>query len=132
METYKSLRNQLDSKSKLRLSGYQHNPDMPYSEFIQKLLAEYNKQCPTYDVDTAELQCQSARNRSLEDIYRIVKNYYPNLRLRTIYTTLLENSGSMICSSIKRRTYREKEYWSNHDVTPDEHGWGPSNIPSIE
>lgn len=101
--------------------------------FLKTFFTEYNREYSTRHLNK-RLQCHLGRRRSLGDLYRIVKHYYPKATLkevlRVLYVELPEElKGFRIsfCSEIKRKVFYYS-YFRNTFVgnTRDEFGITPN------
>lgn len=97
-------------KSRFQLKNYNHE-EQNSEQFMRNFFIKYNQEY--YTMDGAKAICGPKLARSLEDIYRIVKNYYPKITLRTIMKTLAnfhveENVKTLFCGQIKKRVFHIK------------------------
>lgn len=107
--------NELNNMSKLHLIDRwtQHNTEISTRnslyDFLWYFFNEYNKRSYTVD-DTNTVQCAFNKRRSLGDIYRICRYYYPDITLEQVLKTLISliNSrdiGASRCSTIHKYVF---------------------------
>jgi len=85
-------------------------------EFIVKLLKEHIPKYSTYCINNGVLDTVANKNRSFEDIFRITKYYYPEIKLNELYAILMlmvhntEETGirTLCCGSIHKITFFHK------------------------
>jgi len=100
------------------------------NEFLQYFFTLYNHECATFNSKTGKQQCDQGRRRSLIDLYRICKYYYPLVTIKDVKEALWNLPFGMqvfICPDVRRRVHR-REMPSNHHgaITynnADEFGW---------
>lgn len=82
-------------------------------EFLVKFFKTYNVEKNTIYVDDKQLQTIAERRRSLGDIYKICKYYYPDVSLKEVLSLLYKKLPTMItdgfrtsyCSTINKRVW---------------------------
>lgn len=90
--------------------------------FLQELINNYVNHNYTYDINN-NITDEKALHRSIEDIFRITKYYYPDITLKELLTELLklqrdDKIRSLFCNDILKRTYFTK----NTEFSRD-YGW---------
>ncbi|MFA9239458.1 MAG: hypothetical protein ACEQSQ_06155 [Candidatus Paceibacteria bacterium] len=108
------LESKLLKEKDLRLLNF-YKKDLPptLQEFLKKFFEEYNNNFNTIYVESKKEQTSIGRRRSLGDIYKICKYYYPSCNLRDViqilYTTLPKafKTGfrTSFCNTIKKRVF---------------------------
>lgn len=131
----------LKSLSRYELKGYTHDITLSAKNFLLNFITLYNEKY--YTVEGSTTICAPKYARSIEDIYRITKFYYPKITLRIIMTHLTEwvkseDMNVLFCSAIKKRVFNIKytqfnsfgEEGSNYykrytglEIGQDEHGF---------
>lgn len=79
------------------------------SEFLQYYITLYSHECNTINSKTNKPQCDYGRRRSLVDLYRVCKYYYPLTTLKEVKEalwTLPFGINVFICPDIRRRVHR--------------------------
>lgn len=77
-------------------------------EFLTFFFTLYNNECVTID-NKGRTTCSIGKRRSLVDIYRICKFYYPTISLKEVKEALWDISVGLdvfICPDIRRRVHR--------------------------
>lgn len=107
------------------------------TNFVVKLLLKYNNNYDTVNAITNKVQCTSERYRSLYDLYRITKYYFPNISVKEFLILFYNNAiikNNMrvcchYCNEVCRRVYGYNKYGSyplkddlNRTTWPEEHG----------
>lgn len=103
-------------------------------QFLKEYFKNMNNSFPTVDSKNNRI-CDAQKLRSLGDIYRICKYYYPNVTLEQVGSILNKRrvnphytkekipfSPSWICGTIKRRVYFVSTGYRGYDNYKDEFG----------
>lgn len=138
---YHELQEQILEEIKpLRIRGVLKKRKDSVEEFLKKFLSDWNNEKETIYVEDGLQQTDPGRRRSLGDIYRIIRYYYPRHGLKRVVAALRklveEEDGfrSSYCHTIHKRVYyfdedenggyfdeeEEDEYelvWSDYDET---------------
>lgn len=99
------------------------------TEFLPYFFKVYNDNCNTVIGDKNKVVCTPNRRRSLLDLYRICKFYFPDTTIKEIKEALWYmpvTISSFICHDIMRRVHRATSRWDNSTITyniNDEYGW---------
>jgi hypothetical protein len=90
--------------------------DKNVETFLQKFFKRNDKHTTRY-YSTGRIQCYKECRRSVEDIYRITKYYFPNVRLIEILAFLVNNIGNKglrlstdRCDVILKQVYFKEPY----------------------
>lgn len=99
-------------------------------EFIKNFLTDYNENKNTIYVDTKEIQCDTGRRRSIDDIF-LICHYYYGCSLKDVAMILfhilplnMEEYRSSYCGTINKRVF----YWNGgrafiyNKYSVDQHG----------
>lgn len=133
--TYKEVESELDKLEKLRFEGSPGIKSKSVKDFLLKEFFVLNKQCKTL-TENNKVDCEGNKDRSLVDIYRLCRAYFPKCGLKDIRETLLESNdvATLVCGQVQRRVYYPfKKYEGGrsglkyHEDTPDEFGWTLDN-----
>src|SRR3990167_6286523 len=93
----------------LRLhDNYVHDPTTSLTNFIKNFLRDFRNFYKTYKTTQRENpQCNAGKLRSMIDIFRICRWYYPDCTLRQVREYLLSSSTikTQICNLIQRRVF---------------------------
>jgi hypothetical protein len=104
--------------------------DLDLKDFIILFFVGLNKYFTTVEVESGNLRTNRNKRRSIGDVYRIVKHYYPEVTLPELFTKMdnifgrEEGFRSSYCTTINKRVY----YYSRLDgsivnlTTRDEYG----------
>lgn len=96
-------------------------------EFILNFIKDYNENYCTFYVDNDVVQCDTKKNRSLGDLYNIIRYYIPEVTPDEIvyeFLMLLEQQEDLVCftcSDIGKRIYTIKLYGSTYSMYPSLH-----------
>lgn len=132
---FKQVKDYLTDLGLLRFSGtYKHDETLIVPEFIKKMFTQSYRFPATYEVETAKQQCPQGACRSLGDIYRTVRHYYPEAKLSEVLKTLKQmlmngEIGSIICPDVKCRVWGS---WGGFAGTEDEFGFDYSDMKEYE
>lgn len=93
------------------LNGYIHDEKISSENFILNLIIHYNEKY--YTMQETKSICGPKLARSIEDIYRITKSYYPQITLTIIMTHLTKwvlekRINVLFCKEIKKRVFNIK------------------------
>ena len=123
----------LSDPREIRLEKTLRSRKESLKDFLIKFFKDYNENKNTIYVDDKSIQTDTGRRRSLGDIFRICKYYYPECTLKDILILLYREIPIIItrgfrtsyCSTIKKRVW----YYDNNDnntvanlTTKDEYG----------
>lgn len=90
--------------------------------FLLVFFKHNNNKCTLFPVKNI-VQCGPMTRRSMGDVYRIVKYYFPKVKLIDILQFLYQNAGVTLhcnyCFTIRKRVYRYVEY--DHNFYDKEH-----------
>lgn len=127
MYTFKQIKDYLKAQPEIKFEGIERD-QYKLSEFLEKLLT-FNNSFNTLYLNN-KIQTERKKRRSIGDLYRIVRYYYPNVKIVTVYRALLKQISegkaiSSICIATSMRVYRsttngEKSYLNGERV--DEFG----------
>jgi hypothetical protein len=126
----------LDNFPILKLEGLDSvNEDL--DKFIYNFLYTYNQKRHTITVLDNAHHTHYGRHRSLIDIYLICRYYYPEVSLKEVKISLMENVlVGQTCGFIKRRVYELKKlkldwkFYSNEQL--DEFGYKLNQVNTDE
>lgn len=81
-----------------------------YSDFIKKLLTDYNSNCFTFSNKNNNQICDNNRRRSMYDIYLITKHYYPEVTFEEIVKCLIlyvtiKGLKTSYCTTVKKYVF---------------------------
>ncbi len=107
--TIKEVEEALRRKHKIVINGYKHVSTMPLRAFLRKYITEIALRTPTMKTG-GKVQCEAGRRRSLQDLYIICKQYYPEVTLKEVMLTLMDlvEAGVItpgFCSQIKHEVF---------------------------
>lgn len=109
----KVIQEELDKEVSIRLKGVLKKRTESYSEFLEKFFTKWNDEKPTIYVNNKHIQTEPSKRRSIGDVYRVVKYYYPNITLKEVsdwlYNNDVPNFRSSKCSQIKKRVFYYEE-----------------------
>lgn len=129
-----ALETQIKSARDIRLEKlFKKTIPATVEEFLIKFFKAYNAEKNTIYVDDRTVQTTVGRRRSLGDIYKLCKYYYPNITLKEILVFLYKtlpaklNPGfrTSYCTTIKKRVWYYSAISTNlvHNAsTNDEYG----------
>lgn len=133
---------------RFKLNGYTHI-EQTSEEFINNFIKVYNEKY--YTTENDKNVCAPKMARSIEDIYRITKTYYPQLTLRSIMIHLAKGVTNkkfnvLFCNAIKKRVFNIKftqfnsfgeegtnyyERYKGTEIGCDEHGLSGDNYLNL-
>jgi hypothetical protein len=99
------------------------------TDFLPYFFKVYNDNCNTVIGNKNKVVCTSGRRRSLLDLYRICKFYFPGTTIKEIKEALWYmpvKMNSFICHDIMRRVHRACGRWDGANIIyniNDEYGW---------
>lgn len=101
------------------------------NEFLQYFFTVYNHECGTFtNKSKSRMHCDQGRRRSLLDLYRICKYYYPLTSIKQVKEALWNlpfGINVFICPDIRRRVHRRElpaQYQCSITYNnADEFGW---------
>lgn len=100
-----------------KLEKYTHDERLTLIDFIYLFFVKLNDKFSTVDPENDDyLICHSGRSRSLGDIYKICKYYYPTTTIEEVKELLLDFGTNLVghfCNDIDRRVYSIKAKWRN-------------------
>lgn len=96
----------LESEGVCRFRDYTHDPALSLEQFVQRFFNLSENLC-TERVDGG-LETNSNRNRSLVDIFRTCKYYYPDCTLRDVVAGMqkIDDLVSIYCADVHREVFR--------------------------
>lgn len=107
-----------DHNSKLELQRYIHDPKLSLQDFLINFFKTYNLTYATlYKTGTraGDVQTEARKRRSIGDIFKIVKEYYPSASLadvaKVLYIDLLNFNGFV--GTLKCRQINKRVWWNN-------------------
>ena len=126
----KILSGQISEERDIRIQGVLKKREETLEEFLIKFFTKWNIEKNTIYVDNEKIQTQSKRRRSLGDIYKICKYYYPRCTLRQVavllYSTLskkVPGFRSSYCWTINKRVWYKGDHTGFYNKTQeDEYG----------
>lgn len=132
-ELFKEIEDRILTIKDIRLAKF-FKRDLPKTvkEFLINFFTKYNNNHPTIYVDSKDVQATVGRRRSLGDLYKICKYYYPNVTLTEVVKLLFKDlqihfkTGfrHSYCTTIHKRVF----YYDNgepnfeQDTRTDEYG----------
>ena len=129
----KEIKNKILAVKDIRLAKF-FKRDLPKTvkEFLINFFTTYNNDHATIYVDRKDVQTTTGRRRSLGDIYKICKYYYPNVTLTEVVKLLFKDlqihfkTGfrHSYCGVINKRVfyYSPQETNFEQDTRADEYG----------
>lgn len=101
--------------SLLKLKGYKHK-NIPIKSFIEWFLRDGHTYASLYLNN--KLQCPRRHHRSLGDIFRICKYYYPAANFIEVRRLVLKSKGlaGHYCGDINRRIYGISPRWKRYAI----------------
>ena len=100
------------AKEPIRIKGLLKKRKEPLKEFLIKFFSDWNFNKETILKMTGDIQTTTSRRRSITDLYKICKYYYPKVTLIQVYKTMIEevreevpNMRTSFCHTIKRRVF---------------------------
>ena len=130
---FKEIESQINKCDDLRLNKF-YKKDLPLTvkEFLINFFTNYNNNHSTIYVNNKKEQTSISRRRSLGDIYKICKYYYPDVTLDEVVKLLFkdlqkhfkEGFRHSYCSVIKKRVFYYNAGTDNleSDANVDEYG----------
>lgn len=102
--------------SLLKLRGYKHSKQ-PLKDFIRWLLSTGAEKFDTMYLNN-RLQCRRGSFRSLGDIFRICKYYYPDTTFTEVRRLLLKTMEMRghFCSEVEKRVYSTQYGWKSLSI----------------
>ena len=107
----------------LKLKNYKHKP-MSLKQWLDWFLRS-NRRYATLYLNN-KLQCPKGKDRSLGDIFRIAKYYYPSCSFIEVRRLILKNRNMAghYCRNINRRIYAILPGWNKYGIgSRDEFGF---------
>jgi len=86
--------------------------DITIKEFLKLFFTKLNPNYNTLFVKNNQIQCSYGKQRSLGDIYRITKYYYPSVTRKKVKNILLSFQDKLVghwCPDIHKRIYEIKD-----------------------
>ena len=126
MKLLKEIRKECEEQGLLHLANYRHNSSLTIEQWLRKFLNELNYEKDTLNANE-EIDTSAGRRRSLGDIYRIARTYYPKLKLKELASTLYSIRNEFhysFCNTIKKQVfYSEKDSANRQEFNhEDEYG----------
>lgn len=128
----KEIETLLDSTPAIKLSGLEIPTEDDLLQFLIGFFSQYNNTLNTVSVQYPEfILTNTHRRRSLGDVYKICKYYFPNCTLSEVvdclYNKLFDEDpafNSSICNDIKKRVFFLNSYSNKHyeEQAIDEYG----------
>ena len=106
----KEIRKQLEDQGLLHLASYRHNKNLSLEDWLRKFINELNYKKNTLDTD-GDVDTPSGKRRSIGDIYRIAKTYYPDISFKELCVNLFAirtEFNDSFCSSIYKHVFYKK------------------------
>lgn len=128
-EKIEQIEKKLKNRHNLTLKGYVHNKELSLEDFVEKLLLSLVFKHTTL-YKGGGTQTPKAKHRSLGDIYKICKSYYPECSLHNLLSILWclcfneRVIDIMYCGGIEKMTYFKRGdlgYFSSPDYQKDEY-----------
>lgn len=99
----------------LYFNTLEHIEDQDFVSFFKKFLNEYNVFYSTYNAKNKEYQCKSGAYRSTEDIFRLSKNYFPQITFLEVIKNLVDLNEkkeiiTLWCPDIEKRVWSKLWY----------------------
>jgi hypothetical protein len=141
--TLATITEQLNNLPGIRVQGLLKKREETLKEFLIKFFTKWNHTKPTVFADSKAVQTPAAKRRSLGDIYKICKYYYPKTNLKQVrnllYTTLhneVPRFRSSYCNQIHKRVWYQGSATQGAGVFDkthaDEYGLGWDNWLNLE
>lgn len=125
----KEIRKELEDQGLLHLAHYRHNYKLSMEEWIRKFINELNYEKNTLNID-GSINTEAGKRRSLGDIYRVAKTYFPNISFKELVVTLFKIRGEFndsCCKTIQKHVfYRQNDGMRHNAETDNSYGYnGP-------
>lgn len=140
--SFKEIKKHILSEPLLKVEGVTTVPET-IKEFLDLFLNDWNRSSRTLYLNNIA-QTQKGRRRTMSDIYRIVRHYYPDAKLSEVYRAIVElieenRICSAFCEVVRGRvyrgtmasTYQKGEGFFNSTPT-DEYGIDFSQYPQFD
>jgi len=88
--TLLEIQSQLNLKEPIRIRGLLRKRKETIREFLIKFFTEWNSEKETIYVESGETQTEHAKRRSMGDVYRICKYYYPKCTFKIIKDIVID------------------------------------------
>lgn len=133
-KSFSEIQDQLDELPPLRLRGVLKKRSETLEEFLVKFFNKFNDERVTIYVGNSHEQTSTGKRRSLADIYKICKYYYPKVTLEMVQKALVKimkdksvpRFRSSYCHTINKRVWYVGDETKNSAVydqtSPDEFG----------
>lgn len=131
-----NIENKILAAKDIRLEKFlKKNLPPTLEEFLIKFFTNYNIEKATIYVDDKKVQTTSGRRRSVGDIYKICKYYYPNCTFKEVLTLLYktlavkfkEGFRFSYCNTIHKRVFYYEQGRPNYvENSTDEYGKSPN------
>lgn len=112
MIDYKAIEAKLDKMAPIRVRGLLKKRKETIEEFICTFFRSWNEDKDTICVNNGHTQTAAGARRSLGDIYKICKYYYPKCTLKQVAKVVYEDCfedvdifRSSFCSATKKRMF---------------------------
>lgn len=112
METIQTLSTKILAEGSLRIQGLLKKREETSKEFLRTLFKKWNSELNTLNVPNGTVQTVPNKRRSLGDIFRIVRYYYPRTSLKTVINVIYDDLfdsvpkfRSSYCSTINKRVF---------------------------
>lgn len=103
-----------------------------YREFISNFLS-LNDLHTNFDEEDFSM---CGKNRSISDVYKLTKNYYPDVEFVDVFLECITNYVTIHCPDIKKRVitrgYNYTDYAEVHSSNSDEYGLDKSAIDNLK
>ena len=105
-EKIEIVQKKFDKLRKLSLKDFE-NTDKDIKDFLKNFLVTYNKEKATIVKQSKRAHTPKAKTRSLGDIYRITKSYFPDTTLKEVLTIItdFEYISGHYCPDIHKQVY---------------------------
>lgn len=137
----KSIKEYLRKEGALHLGIHFKLTDKNPTEFVENFFCKYNRTYNTYEAGDNYVHTPSNAYRSASDVFRITYNYFPRVKLITIYRVIFKmlKEGRLcgtICSTVHKRVYSYCHYPKAgttvfFDAKTDETGLDFKSIPEF-
>ena len=118
MKTLLEIQLQLNLEEPIRIRGLLRKRKETIREFLIKFFTEWNSEKETIYVESGEIQTEPGKRRSIGDVYRICKYYYPKCTFKMIKDIVIylfpenqlnedviDNFRTSHCNTIEKRVY---------------------------
>ncbi len=110
--SFKEIKEYLMAQPELKFRDLDSVEGIKLKDFLKNFFSIYSERHVTIYAKNGVTQTAHGRRRSIGDIFRITKYYYPKVRLTTVYKEMLLNIQrykffSYICAETKLRVYRD-------------------------